>query len=221
MLTEPEIINELSAIGYERLKRHVYKARWGTEEVEHYLYVLPWGKPRRYLEVMFGIRNLVAEQFALDCIRRFGGPRAVNSRSDKDPTCGMMFSLGSFAGWEPRWSLDLEAFSPLELANRLRSDVETYLFPIVREITSSAKLLTFLLNDTSQCPWFRSSGIFRSAQIVWIAKAHGMPDNDIASLLTPYLQYIPSGRPKGWDASAYIADVMTHADKVRTTALKS
>jgi hypothetical protein len=78
MFDEKSLTPGLSELGYVRLKRLTYKASWSSTDVEHLLFASLFGGGNYFL-CDFGIRNLGAEQFALECLKLFSAPASVMS----------------------------------------------------------------------------------------------------------------------------------------------
>src|SRR5262245_31988969 len=81
MLDEKSLTSGLSALGYLRLKKLTYKAAWSSIDVEHFLHGSLFGNGNHFI-CDFGIRNPGAEQFALECLKLFGGPLFSDVRFD-------------------------------------------------------------------------------------------------------------------------------------------
>lgn len=43
MLDEVSLTEAMADVGYERLKRHAYRAEWSTSKVEHFIYFQMYG----------------------------------------------------------------------------------------------------------------------------------------------------------------------------------
>src|SRR5262245_13009858 len=133
MFDEKSITPGLAELGYLRLRRLTYKASWSSTDVEHFLFFSLYGGGN-YFYCDFGIRNPPAEQFAVECLRLFGGSLFQDVRFDPRYGCHMQFSLGMWAGWPTRSSLVVSKMSPAALADKVQSDVRDTLFPVIRSV---------------------------------------------------------------------------------------
>src|SRR5882672_11074378 len=55
------------------IRTNVYKAKWSTDEVEHFVYLSAIKNRGMVLKSDFGLRNFVAEVFACRIIHSYGG----------------------------------------------------------------------------------------------------------------------------------------------------
>ena len=217
MFDETSMTQGLAGLGYRRLKKLTYKASWSSIDVEHFLFLSLYGGGN-YFHCEFGIRNPAAEQFAVECLRLFGGSLFQDLRFDRRYDCHMRYSLGMWAGWGIRWSLAVSKMSQAALVDRVKSDVRDTLFPVIRSVLSVADLFALLLKDDEPCRWLRVSGTVRGAMIVFLGRRMGMERREIEGLLQPYLREIgahmghrTTERPLS--PSAFLTKVLDHADQ--------
>lgn len=199
MLDELSLRAAMADVGYQRLKRYVYRAEWSMPEVEHFVYFQLYGTPREYLAADFGIRNKEAESFAIRSIQAYGGDLYQLLRHDDRSDCFMRFSLGQLASWGIRSSLKISAMSGAALAEKIKHDITQQLFPIIRDVTSLDRLLALLLVDAEPYPWIRCNGAMRAAMIVNLACRLGKHPSEIPTLLTPHNKEIANNLRKAPD----------------------
>jgi hypothetical protein len=209
MFDEKPITLGLAELGYRRLKKRTYKASWSSPDVEHFLFSsLHAG--RRYFSCDFGIRNPPAEQFALECVKLYGGPAFQSIRFEPRDGCSMRFSLGGLARWGTLWSLDISDMSEATLADKVTGVVRDLLFPVVRSILAPADLFSLLVKDAEPCPWLGVSGALRAAMIVHLGRGLGIQTGELESLLQPYLREIIGGVQRGVTPAHFLAEILRH-----------
>ncbi len=213
MLKEGLITAALAEVGYAKAKRLTYQASWSTTEVEHFLYLSTYGNPKEYLTVDFGLRNPLAEEFAIECISLFGGEIFRTLQYDRRNDCFMRFSLGKAAAWRPRWSLTLLQMSPASVASKIKTDVSELLLPLVRSVTTAKALLSLLLEDVEPYPWVRINSALRAAQIACLARLAGIESDQIRTLLRSFFDKIAADVGSGADANLYVEAIVRHSAK--------
>ncbi len=211
MLYEVQINDALSELGYRRLRRFAYKALWSTPDVEHFLYFSVYGRPREFLTADFGLRNEQAQAFAFKSVQAYGGELYQLARHDVSSHCSMRFSLGQLASWHPRASLHLPEMSEIALAEKIKLAIQDHLYPIIRGVMDTERLLYLLLADAEPYSWVHSNGAIRAAMIVSLATKNGMDVEKIRTLLQPYSRRIAVVLAKGSDPAAYIKRIIDDA----------
>jgi hypothetical protein len=136
MFDDALIKAEMLAIGYVRLSKFVYKASWGPDEVEHFIYFKI--DSRGYFGAFYGLRNPVVEEFGIKSAIRYGHPNRVFVLQHRDPktACSMMYEFGrvdKFSGalW-PR--IRVADIPSLELSQFVVGFIARHIFPIVRHV---------------------------------------------------------------------------------------
>jgi hypothetical protein len=211
MLEETRIETTLKELGYRRLKRFFYRGGWSNSDVEHFLYLSVYGKPKDFLTADFGLRNEPAQTFAFNSLRTYGGDIYQLKAQDLDRHWSMRFSLGHLAKWRPRVSLHIPAASAAALAEKIKADIQVYLFPIIRGIIDTNGLLHFLLSDVDSYSWAYSNGALRAAMIVYLAAQDGMNSTQIRAMLAPYSKQISFGLVKASDPALFLDRVIQDA----------
>ena len=133
--TDPILSKVVETFGYVRVRSQTYRANWSTEDIEHFLYFIEYGKRKDYLMADFGIRHCAAEMFGKMCILKYGGniyQSHFNFQSDTN--CLMKFSLGNLAKWGSRWSLNIRDMGEWEFNDSILVSIRDFLIPIVRSI---------------------------------------------------------------------------------------
>jgi hypothetical protein len=189
MFDEKSITSRVSELGYVRLKRLTYRASWSSIDVEHFLFASTFAGGIRFL-CDFGIRNLAAEQFSLECLKLFSAPGLRELRFNRRYDCSNRFPLGKWAGWSIGWTLTISAFSEAALADKVKDDVEHLLLPVVRSILSPGDLFSVLSKNVEPCSWVTLGGPLRAAQVVYLGRRLGVPTSELRSMLQPYLTLI-------------------------------
>lgn len=218
MFDEKSLTPGLSELGYVRLKRLTYKASWSSTDVEHFLFASLFAGGDRFL-CDFGIRNLGAEQFALECLKLFSGPRLREVRFNPRYDCSNRFPLGKWAGWSIGANLTISAFSEAAFADKVKGDVEHLLLPVVRSIQSPADLFSVLSKNVEPCSWVTlAGGPLRAAQVVYLGRRLGVTTSELRSMLQPHLPQIGGSlgrdvRTGEWESpTAFLEKVLHYAN---------
>src|ERR1043166_3851375 len=190
MLDEVALSRVMADVGYSRLKRHVYRAEWSTPDVEHLMYFLLYGTPKDFLTVDFGLKNLEAEIFAIKEIKKYGGVSYQVLRYDERIDSFLRFSFGTLASWGLRASIRISAMTSAKLAEKIRSDIDEKLLPIVEGVRTLNELLSVLLLDVEPFPWVRCNGAIRAGEVVNLARRLGKHPSEIRTLLKPVTKWI-------------------------------
>ncbi|WP_041536002.1 hypothetical protein [Parvibaculum lavamentivorans] len=183
------IQKELAVIGYDRLRKSVYRATWSTAEVEHFLY---FGQDsRQYFTAQFGLRNPDAQKFGIEAMVKYGHPNFQLWAKERDVVveCSMTFHFASLDKFSrtsfPR--VRVPDTSGDELVNLVMGFVVRNLLPIIKSIIDLETYLAFLVADLEPNRWLVSSNhMIRVAQIVAVAAQLGRSDAEIKELLKPY-----------------------------------
>ena len=195
--------------GYTRVKPSVYQWELGKPStIEHFLFTSIWGGPDRYLNLDFGIRYRPAEDFAIDCIRKFGGPTYGTLRDDPNSDCKMRFPLGKLADWGARWSLSQRSLSSEQVRDRLCADVGKYLVPIVLRVSNLPAFLEVLERNDEDTSWVHVNGAIRAAQIIYLSSGIGTSQWDILDRLRPFKGRIGANLQKHEDTDRFLDDVI-------------
>lgn len=216
MLNEDALTGALSGLEYRRIKRRVYRATWSPPDVGHFLYVSLYGRPKEFLTVDFGIRNDGAQAFGVECVRAYGGPLYQLLRHDERVDCFMRFSLARLADWGSRTSLYLPGMSEALLLEKITTDIRGRLFPLIRGVVSTARLLTFLLKDAEPCRWMYVNAAMRAGQVAYLARMLGMQRGDTEAMLRPLEQEMKACLARGMDPASYVTSVVDRSANVRS-----
>jgi hypothetical protein len=213
MLDERSIRAAMTEARYERLKRHVYRAKWSTLEAEHFVYFHLYGTPKEYLTADFGFKNQEAEQFAVKSIQAYGGKVYEGLHHEEHTDCYMRFELGRLASWGIRSSLRVSMIPAKTLQKKIAHDITQVLFPIIGEVTSLDRLLWLLLADGEPYPWIRCNGAMRAAMVVHLAQRVGMPVSETRARLEPYQRSIATNILKAPDPDprSYVERIINDA----------
>ena len=201
-----EFLNQtMEALGYQRVRKLIYKATWSSPEVEHFLYLETYGRPKEFLTARFGIRNSRAELFSLNSIKAYGGEIYQLIRHDDRYDCMMNFSFERLNTPIRRWALYMPDYSMPMLMKQLTSEIEERLLPVVRDLDNLHRLFSFLLSDAEPCPWVASNGAARAAQVVSIGHRISIEAREILAGLQPREKWITlSLNQSTYDAVSYI-----------------
>lgn len=192
MLDDALITRELSSIGYFRRRRLIYQASWGTNDVEHFIYVEKGS--RQYLVCRFGLRNRLAEAFGLESLAKYGHPnfRITLRQRDRELDCSIIFEFGRLDAFSH--SLWPRVYIPnargSEIAILIADFVRENILPLMQPIVTLETFLNFLVSDSELWRWYSSSRIMRVAQIVATAGQLGLSKQEIRRMLTPHERLI-------------------------------
>ncbi len=187
---------ELAGIGYDRLRKYIYRASWGTTAVEHFLY---FGKDsHQYFTAEFGLRNPDADQFGIEAIAKYGHPNHQLWLRERDAAtaCSMTFEFARLDKFSrnlwPR--VRLPEISGQDLANLVAGFVRQHLLPIIASITDLQSYLAFLLADRDPNRWLVSRNLMiRAAQVVAVSAQLGHSHAETKELLRPHADLIETG----------------------------
>jgi hypothetical protein len=210
----------LAEIGYERVAKLIYRARWSTPAIEHMLRFDTYGNRKIFLTGDPGMRNAEAEAFATRC-RRLYTTGLMQQRDEIDKWwCTIHFELGGVCGWSPRNSLRTVDYTPPELANRVVDDIRAKLIPLVATIRSSADLLRFLeKTDETTPPLLQMGGYYRAAQIAFLARNLGVAREAISRVLLGFSIDIRNGIDKSrFTPETYIDQILDDAETAINSA---
>jgi hypothetical protein len=184
--------------GYKQLDKFVYKAIWSSADVEHFIYLDESGKRKGIFAGRFGIRNPDAEAFKCRSYsalqRRISLQRAPVRRTQ-----------------ELHDAFPLRTVDPIGLVLLLQ-DIAERLHPVVRDMTTIDKFLSFLIKDGEPFWWALTNGAIRAAQIGALASKSGIGPDQIRSMLQPRLLLIANGFPRSSpmreDPAAYVDRIL-------------
>jgi hypothetical protein len=208
------LASALTQIGYERVAKLVYRARWSTPEIEHMLRFDSFGTPKIYLEGDPGMRNVAAEAFARRCQRHYATGLMQQSAPIDQWWCPVHFSLGAYCGWPGRSCLNTLEYNSDELARKVVDDTRSKLIPLVGAVKTSADLLTFLeRSDLTTPPLIQLGGFYRAALIAFLARKVGAAREETRSFLLGLSLYIRNGLDKSrFTPETYIDQILDDAD---------
>jgi hypothetical protein len=177
----------LSALGYQPLHDRVYKATWGSPDVEHFLFL---GGTPRGINAAFGIRNPAAEAFAQQSIVKYGGEMFGRIEHDEQSSCTMRFG---FAVCDPFWARSVRGLFDPALGPTLQRLLREFILPAVGHVTTIDGLIDLLLADQRPCLWSFTNGAIRAAQIISLAGHCGHPAARISAALEARGGFIARG----------------------------
>ncbi len=195
------VTDALAELGYRFVEGRNYRASWSTAEVEHFIYLQGGnaisGAPP---SANFGLRNLEAEAFAVECVARYGWS-FLRERLDlrKKSACLMR---SNFSRLDPnylrRWH-PTRGFIRLDdpgFGAALKISVQSKLLPLVQSLTSKNHLLPVLLGDDEPFRWFLTNGALRAAMVVALGAQLGAQPDDIRCQLRSKDKLIANGLTK-------------------------
>jgi hypothetical protein len=199
MIRESLLNDTMTELNYARLKRvfrqpggeyFVYRKVGGNESVKHFLYFWLYGNKKQYLVCEYGIKNQLADTFAIESIQGYGGDLYKLIKYDNEVDCIMRFSFGRLASWPTRSSLYIDDALDEAIVKRISDDLKEILFPAIENVASLDTLLGLLLGDANHCPWSLLNGAMRAALIINIAWQVGAPAEYILDSLRPHYESI-------------------------------
>lgn len=197
MVNEKPLDQSLAVLGYSRIETSlsewgdiyrpsVFKAEWGSPDVEHFLYLGADIKRHKYLVGKFGFRSWVAEEYSIASLLKYGHPnfKLWAKQLDRHVGCTISFDLDRFdlATGQSRVAL---AIGANELTLHITTLVRDRLLPIIQDVTDLARLLQFLVSDIEPYPWLATNPIIRAAQIVAISVHLDLSRRTIHDMLSP------------------------------------
>ena len=174
--------------GYELVGPLVYKARWGSPDVEHLVFFEAGGKTEGLFSGAFGIRNREAEAFSIDAIRRYGGPPL---KYNQHTSCTMRFSFHLIH--PPFFALYTARLPDSEISTPIQHVVSQHIRPAMSKVTTMGQFMSLLIENERPCLWAVTNGAIRAAQIVVLASKSGLCPDRIRAMLEPRLVFIANG----------------------------
>lgn len=178
--------------GYELVGPLVYKARWSSPDVEHFIFFEAGGQTRRFFSGRFGIRNREAEAFSADAIRRHSGEFHFQAlRYNQHTSCTMRFSFHRI--YPPFSELYIARLPDAEIGPPIQHIVSQYIRPAMSNVTTTSQFMSLLIENEGPCFWAGTNGAIRAAQIVVLAHKSGLRGDRIRTLLEPSFVFIANG----------------------------
>lgn len=208
-MCDQSIGDAIAALGYERVRPRLFRARWSSAEIAHLFSYRYWSSGDA-LACSFGFYNPEAEKFARACVKRYGGLPYKNM-SHITPHI-MMFSFGNLAGWEPQGSL----WCPLsdeQVVGAINVGFETKLLPLIRDANSCAALVDILRSDAEPFRWMYANGAMRAAYICYFARKAQMESEKIRSILEEYKKELRNPLQDGVPIEEYIDKIIEESKK--------
>jgi len=174
--------------GYELIDPFVYKARWGSPDVEHLIFFEAGGKTEGLFSGAFGIRNREVEAFSIDAIRRYGGPPL---KYNQHTSCTMRFSFHLIH--PPFFALYTARLPDSEISAPIQHVVSQHIRPAMSNVTTIDQHMSLLVENERPCLWAATNGAIRAAQIVVLAGKSGFRPDQIRAMLEPRLVFIANG----------------------------
>jgi hypothetical protein len=204
----------LKEIGYDRVAKLIYRARWSTQEIEHMLRFDTYGTPKIYLIGDPGMRNAEAEAFAMRCRRLYMTGLLQQMMPIDEWWCSIHFSLGAYCGWPGRSCLDTLEYRSDELAAKVVGDVRSKLIPLVGAIQTCADLLDFLKKTNwTTSPIVQMGGYYRAAEIAFLARKLGIAREETRKALLNFsLDISNATRRTRFTPETYIDQILDDAD---------
>jgi len=209
MAREAVINSVLSEQGYSRVSSMLFRLTNSNDDVEHLFSYSFWGADRAALRCDFGFLNNKAEDFAIRCVRLYGGPVY---RHSKWSYYTMSFSFGKLAGWDPRSSLWFPMSDDV-LAERVRTGLQTKLFPLIKNASDLKGLFCLLCTDVEPFRWLYVNGAIRVAQICWLAKKMHLDDKQMYELISSYKAELGASLVRGIEPQEYITNIIAEVEK--------
>ena len=138
------------------------------------------GFAKNQIDAALRYRHALSTDFAWQCLLSFAGRRwsDLAQRFANERFSGG-FPVALIAGWRSDHTFDNRGMHPDESARAVAKDIENWVLPFTRRLTSDDQLLDFLVRDEEPFPWFRSQGLTRLAEV---AKLEAVLDVDRSSL---------------------------------------
>jgi hypothetical protein len=199
---------ELLKLGYASPAPKIFRAKWSSNEVEHFLY-FRYGRLNWSVQVDFGIRNGPADLFATECMRLYGGEPYRSGMKPGQFDCLTRCSLGRLADWSSLFSLQIAGIAGIpagDVAAKIVEDIEHRLLPEIGSISSADALLDLLRGDDEPCRWGYMNGAIRAAQIAYLGSVTGLTEDDLRETLKARHRDITHAL-RGSDGAAFLEAV--------------
>jgi hypothetical protein len=189
----------LAPLGYSRIETNliewgdihrpsVFKAEWGSPDVEHFLYLGTDIKRHKYLAGKFGLRSPTAEAYSIAGLLKYGHPNFKRwaSQLDREIGCAISFGLDRFDLASRQYARIAVAVGKDELAQHITALVRDRLRPVIQDVADPAGHLQLLASDIEPYVWIATNPIIRAAQIVAIGCQLALPRQMIQHMLSPH-----------------------------------
>jgi hypothetical protein len=208
---EASVSPVLKEAGYEQVSGFSYKANWSSADVEHFVYLEEGAKTKGLYSGSFGIRNREAERFGVNAIRHYSSEFHFQAlQYDERITCMMRCPFHRFK--PPAWLLYVPHLTNLEMAKSLQHIITEHVRPLVGDITTIDRFLSFLVKYEPPYYWAWTNAAIRAAQIVVLASKSGLNSDQIRSILEPRLDVIAHGfhrsSPMRENPAAYVEGIV-------------
>src|SRR5690242_6920443 len=187
----------LARLGYRRInatlreladihRPSIYKAKFPSDDVEHFLYVGGGIKRQKFLVAKFAFRSPVIEEFSVNALLKYGHPnyRLWIEHHNQQIGCLMKFGLARFdRAWQSWESTPLASEEAVRL---VASIADEQLLPLIRDASTLPGLFRLLASDVEPCLWLVTPGIARASQVVALGQRLQIPREAIIGFLAPH-----------------------------------
>lgn len=168
----------LERLGYVRVphERLAYKASWGTDAVEHFVYPVVHPKVGiRLVDLEIGFRNRDAERFTTAALARYGWPHIAAALAHDDPAvCTQRYSLALIAG---RLSLPMVTRENIsDVCADVVADLSELCAGTLKRIGTLPRFWDVLVADEMPFPWSRANAIIRAAHAIHVGTQLNMEE---------------------------------------------
>ena len=203
----------LGKLGYSRLQKRVFKAPWGSDEVEHFVY-LDWSqKFGTRISIRIGICHRDAQIFAATMLRKFG-PLPLRDLLDLSDVgkdgCFIQFHLGNLCSWPFTWSLDPFEMGMDAYVREITDCLQGKLLPLVGHINNDPTMYEFLTQMRVKALW-PANGAVRAAEAIFIAKRLDYRQDKVMADIEPFEAYIASQIDRAMTVNDYLTQVWSMA----------
>lgn len=208
---EKPIREAMSRFGFTPKRHLTYRYLSDSAEVRHFVYFSRWGNKNEYLTAIYGFGNLGADNFAVQCLKKYGGSVYREWELDRSNNAVTRLSLGRLAGWDPRDSILWRTITDQALTQQIAASIQLHVVPVIARLQTKRELLDVLISDSESCPWVLTNAAARAAQIAYLLALAGTEIRQSRETLLPYAKNIGAQLTSALSASAYIEKIIDEA----------
>ena len=208
---DKKIAEKLFPIGYRPIGSALYILDSPNDDVQNILVFSMSMKGASVIFCEFSFRNVMAEEFGLSCIQKYGDEMYKYLEKRDGLFLHLRISLGVMADWQPRGGLyagDEEIDESLEI---ISGDISKIVVPIASKIKTIEELNWLLLSNGDLAPWFRTNAAIRAANSIFLMTGMGCDKIKIREEISPYFRFIERSRLK-IDPIDYVDTVIEEAE---------
>jgi hypothetical protein len=206
-----ELATGLEPIGFVKVDKILFRAARGERTIEHFIELNLFGSPVNNVACDYGLRSLLALEFALSSLKLYGG-EVYNRLGWKLPVFNVRCQVGRSCNWSPRSSLRISDYGIKALVEKAVTDIGAVITPGAGGVVSLESYCDTLIADGGLFPWITCNAAMRAAEYIFVSRQLGKPEQAVASALQRYTEIdIKSGLDRGVDPNEFIRQTIEYS----------